>query len=128
MGTYLVVKWIHVSAAFLSIGGFVLRGTWMLAGSALFTERWVRIAPHVVDTILLASAIALAVMLRQYPFVQPWLTAKVVALVAYIGLGMTAFRFAQQRRHRLLAFWGAVSTVGYILCVAYFKSPLGPIG
>ncbi len=60
METFLVVKWIHVTAAFVSVGGFVLRGVWMLENSPLFSRRWVRIAPHVVDTVLLASAIALA--------------------------------------------------------------------
>ena len=70
MGTCLVVKWIHVTAAFVSVGGFVLRGVWMLENSPLFSRRWVRIAPHVVDTVLLASAIALAAsiigLLRSY--------------------------------------------------------------
>ena len=98
METFLLVKWIHVSAAFVSVSGFALRGIWMLANSPLFNRRWVRIAPHIVDTVLLASAIALAAMLHQYPFAHPWLTAKVLALLVYIGLGMAAFRFARSGR------------------------------
>ncbi len=128
METFLVVKWIHVSAAFISVSGFALRGIWMLANSPLFNRRWVGIAPHIVDTVLLGSAIALAAMLHQYPFVHPWLTAKVLALLVYIGLGMAAFRFAHTARLRLLAFSGAMVAAAYILSVAYFKSPLGPIG
>ena len=127
METFLLVKWIHVSAAFVSVSGFALRGIWMLANSPLFNRRWVRIAPHIVDAVLLGSAIALAAMLHQYPFVQPWLTAKVLALLVYIGLGMVAFRFAEGARTRLLAFSGAIVAAAYILSVAYFKSPLGPI-
>lgn len=128
METFLVVKWIHVTAAFVSVGGFVLRGVWMLENSPLFSRRWVRIAPHVVDTVLLVSAVGLAAMLHQYPFSDHWLTAKLLALFAYIGLGMIAFRFAESRRFRLLAFSGAIVAAAYILSVAYFKSPLGPIG
>ena len=124
---YLLVKWIHVFAAFVSIGGFVLRGIWMLRDSPRFRRRWVRIAPHIVDTVLLSSAIVLAAIVHQYPFVHHWLTAKMVALLVYIGLGMVAFRFGQSRRTRSLSFVGALLAAAYIVTVAFFKSPLGPI-
>lgn len=124
---YLLVKWIHVTAAFVSISGFVVRGIWMLSDSPRFRARWVRVAPHIVDTVLLASAVVLAAMLHQYPIAHHWLSAKVVGLLAYIGLGMVAFRFGRSRRIRALAFLGALLVAAYIVTVAWFKSPLGPI-
>ena len=87
---YPTLKLIHVSCVAISYTLFVLRGVWMLLQSPLLQQRWVRVAPHVVDTALLASAIAMAVTIRQYPLVAGWLTAKVVALFCYIGLGMMA--------------------------------------
>ena len=57
--------------------------------------RWVRILPHAIDTILLASAIGLTILLEQYPFVHAWLTAKVLALVAYIVSGSLALKHAR---------------------------------
>lgn len=67
---YLALKHLHVTCVLASGVGFLLRGMWMLAGRPL-SKRWVRILPHVVDTALVASAIALAVISHQYPFVQP---------------------------------------------------------
>lgn len=103
---------------------FFVRGVWLLRDSSLLRRRWVRIVPHGVDTLLLASAIALAVMLRQYPFVAGWLTAKVVALIVYIGLGMVAFRFAHMRRMQWTAWLAAQAVFFYIVAVAVTRQPL----
>ena len=81
---YLAIKHLHITCAVLSGSFFLLRGLWMLTGSPLLLRRWVRVLPHVVDTLLLATALVLVFWSGQYPFVQPWLTAKVLALVAYI--------------------------------------------
>lgn len=103
---------------------FFIRGVWLLRDSPLLRRRWVRIVPHVVDTLLLGSAIALALMLRQYPFVAGWLTAKVIALVVYIGLGMLALRFARTRRAQLAAWLAAQAVFIYIVAVALTRNPL----
>ena len=73
---YLALKHLHVLCAVVSGSGFFLRGLWMLSDSSRLNQRWVRIVPHVVDTLLLGSAIALAVIGAQYPLAQDWLTAK----------------------------------------------------
>ena len=75
---YTVLKTVHVGSVVVSATGFFVRGLLMLAGSPLLAQRWMRVAPHVVDTVLLTSAIALAALLHQYPFVDRWLTAKVL--------------------------------------------------
>ena len=87
---YLALKHFHITCVVLSGAGFALRGAWALAGSPLARARLTRVLPHVVDSCLLLSAIALAWMAGQYPFVHGWLTAKIVGLLAYIGLGMVA--------------------------------------
>ena len=79
---YIALKHLHITFVALSGLLFLVRGIWMLSGSQRLQQRWVKIVPHVVDTLLLASAIGLAVWSRQYPGQSPWLTAKVAALVA----------------------------------------------
>lgn len=121
---YPTLKLIHVSCVAISYTLFVLRGVWMLLQSPMLQQRWVRVAPHVVDTALLASAIAMAVTIRQYPLVTGWLTAKVVALFCYIGLGMMAFRFGRSRGLRLAAWLAAQMVFFYIVAVALARDPL----
>lgn len=116
--------WLHVLCAWLSVGGFFLRGILMLRDSPLRQTKPVRILPHIVDTLLLVSAVALALALGQYPFADAWLTAKLLGLVVYIGLGLVAFRFGPTRSIRTLAFAGALLTGIYILAVAYARHPL----
>jgi len=120
--TYTLLKYLHVSCVVLSGTGFVLRGIWMLQGSTMFARHWVRIAPHLVDTVLLASAIALALMLGQYPLVHGWLTAKVLGLIAYIVLGTIALKRGRSLRIRFVAFCGALAVFAYIVAVAMTKS------
>ena len=125
--TYLIVKSLHVGCAALSISGFAARGALMLADSPLLQARFVRIAPHVVDTLLLASAIWLAWMLGAAPFAQGWLTAKVLGLVAYIVLGAVALRRGRTKAARATAFVAALLTAGYIVSVAVTRDPRGPL-
>ena len=121
---YGTVKSVHVSAAALSIALFVLRGAWRAAMPSMLAVAWVRIGPHVVDTVLLASALWLA---WRFPAGAPhaWIAAKIVALVVYILLGTIAFRRGRTRGVRIAAFVGALATFGYIVTVALTKSPLG---
>lgn len=122
---YLALKWIHIACAILSISGFTLRGILMLVASPLLATRFARVAPHVVDTVLLASALWLAVLIGQYPFVQGWLTAKVLALLAYIVLGTVALKRARSKAARAAAFALALATAAYIVSVALTRDPLG---
>ncbi|MFA5912733.1 MAG: SirB2 family protein [Burkholderiales bacterium] len=124
IATYTLLKYLHVGCVVLSGAGFALRGAWMLQGSPLLAQRWVRVLPHVVDTVLLASAIALALMLEQYPLVQGWLTAKLIGLVVYIVLGTIALKRGRTRGVRLTAFGAALLVFAYIVAVALTKSVL----
>lgn len=121
---YPVLKLIHVSCVAASYVLFVLRGAWMIRESPWLHRRWVRVLPHAVDTVLLASAIAMAVMIRQYPFVAGWLTAKLLALVCYIGLGMIALKRGKTHRARIAAWLAAQAVFFYIVAVAVTRNPL----
>ena len=119
-----VLKHIHVACVVLSYAGFFARGVWMIRDSALLRRRWVQIVPHVNDTALLAAAIALAVMLRQYPFVHAWLTAKVLALAVYIVLGMLALKPGRPKPARVACWIAAQAVFLYIVAVAFTRKPL----
>ncbi len=97
----------------------------MLQESRLLERKFVRVAPHVIDSILLLAAIALVVLTNQYPGVQPWLTVKVVALVAYIGLGVFALRRGRTKRTRVVCLVAAIATFGFMVSVALSRSVLG---
>lgn len=119
---YTVIKMIHVITALISISGFVLRGVWMLRESAMMQQRWVKIVPHVNDTVLLLSAITLAVMISASPLSDAWLMAKILALLAYIGFGMLALKPGRSKTLRVGAWLAALCCFAYIVAVAMTKS------
>jgi len=121
--SYAAVKIIHVTSVIISYLLFSLRSMWMLRGSTVLKQRWVKITPHVVDTILLVSAITLATRIQQDPIHDPWLGAKVAGLLAYIGLGMLALRFGKTLRTRIVAWIAAQAVFIYIVLVALTKNP-----
>lgn len=123
--TYLVLKYIHVGCVALSGSGFFVRGVWMLAESPILKQRWVRVVPHVIDTVLLGSAITMLVISAQSPFAQSWLTAKLIGLVAYILLGMMALKRGRSKKVRAVFFVAALVAFAYIVSVALARSPLG---
>ena len=121
------LKLLHASSALLSISGFALRGYWMLTGNPRLRSRPARVLPHILDTLLLASAIGMLVIWQANPFEFSWLSAKITALLCYIGLGMVAFRFGKTRRVRVIACGMALLVAAYIVAVAFTKSPWGPL-
>ncbi len=114
----------HAALALLSLSGFVLRGVWMMQGSTMLAQRWVKVSPHVVDTFLLLSGLALVLNYHIYPNEQPWLAAKLTALIAYIVVGSIALKRGKTRVIRMTAFVAALAVFGYMLLVATTRSPL----
>jgi len=113
---YFAIRNLHIACVVASGLLFLLRGLWMLAAPAMLARRWVRTLPHLVDTVLLASAVTLAVLSGQYPFAQDWLGAKVIALLLYVGLGAVTLR-----RRQPWTFVAALTVFAYIVCVAVTK-------
>ena len=120
----MLVKTLHVTCAILTIGGFTLRGYWMLRASPLLNNTWVKVVPHIVDTLLLGAGIWLAINIAQYPGTHAWLTAKVLGLLAYIVLGTIALKRGKTRKIRVTAWIAATLVFFYIVLVAVTRSPL----
>ncbi len=122
---YQTLKLVHQSAVALSLAGFFARGAGGLLGASWTRSRVARTLPHVVDTVLLVSAIALAWTLRLSPHAHPWLAAKIVGLLVYIALGMVALNPARPRSVRLAAWVAALACFGHIVAMAVLKTPWG---
>lgn len=122
---YPQIKFVHVLCAALSGGLFSLRGFMMLAGSRHTNHPLLRSSSYVIDTVLLGSALLLVAILHQYPFVQPWLTAKVSLLFAYIALGIFALRRGRTRARRAICFVAALAVYALIVGIAIHHDPRG---
>ena len=118
-----MIKAIHVLTALISVSLFILRGLGHFRGAGFMRRRWVRIVPHVNDTILLLSAGLLTLQIGQYPFTADWLTAKLLALVVYILLGMVALKWARTLPVQISAWLAALVVFAYIVSVAISKRP-----
>ena len=122
--SFQLLKALHIFLVISTYTLFVLRGIWSLNGSAIMKKRWIGIAPHVVDTFLLTSALALAYTLRQYPFVDAWLTAKVAGLLLYVALGFVALHERWNKTVRFVAWLAAQAVFACIVLVAITHNPL----
>jgi uncharacterized membrane protein SirB2 len=118
-------KLLHQVTVTLSICGFVARGLGSFSGAAWVRSRTARTLPHAVDTLLLASALAMAWGLRLNAGTTPWLAAKIAGLLLYIGLGMLALRPGRPLAWRVAAWLAALLCSGWIVSVALSKNPLG---
>ncbi len=119
---YATLKLVHQGAIALSIVGFAARGVAALQGARWVRGRIARTLPHIVDTVLLASAISLVWLLRLNPGAAPWLLAKIVGLLLYIALGMVALRPGLPWAVRASAFVAAVLCFAQIVAMALTKS------
>ena len=124
MAYYSLLKQLHLTTIGITVTLFVLRGVWMMTSSPRLQTRWVRIVPHINDTLLLASGIGLAILIQQYPLVHRWLTAKFFALILYIVLGTYALKHGKTRARRIAAWITALLVFGYMVAVAIAHDPL----
>lgn len=118
---YTLLRLLHTGTVFVTLALFLLRGFWMLLDSPRLSQRWVRILPHVNDTLLLAAAIGLLVVAEINPLNQPWIMAKIIGLIAYIGLGTVALKRGRTKAVRVKAFVAALGVFAYIVAVAVTK-------
>ena len=123
MSLYSIVKIFHIICVMVSLSGFVIRGILKLNDPQILQHKLVRVLPHVVDTLLLISALTLVVMSGMYPWLAPWVGVKLVALVAYIIAGSIFMR--SESKGLVQSSWFAVSLIiaSYIVLVALTKSP-----
>jgi uncharacterized membrane protein SirB2 len=121
---YLPLRSVHMTCAALSILGFVIRYIWMLRESALLQKRAVKIVPHIVDTLLLLSAIGLVGVVGFGPNAA-WLSAKIVGLIAYIVLGTLALKRGRTKTARAVFGLLAIIVFAFVASVARTHNPLG---
>lgn len=120
---YDLLKYTHIACVIASGALFSLRGALAIAESAALQHTAFRILPHAVDTLLLASAIGMLTIAGINPFAVAFLSAKIIALFIYIGLGLVTMRFARTKRARTIAYVGALATFAYIVATALLKVP-----
>ena len=110
--SYETLKHLHALTVAATLALFLLRGYWMLRESPRMQARWVRIVPHINDSLLLAAAIAMLIIAQVNPLDQPWLMAKIIGLIAYIGLGTLALRPGRAKAVRIKALIAALGVFG----------------
>jgi uncharacterized membrane protein SirB2 len=113
-----------MNLALITLLFFLVRAFWAFQGSAMLQKKWVRICPHIIDTLLLLSAIGLVVEIHAYPGFHQWLTAKLLGLVAYILFATLTLKKAKNAQQRALFFFLTLVSFGYIVAVAITKNPL----
>jgi len=115
---YLQIKFVHILCVMLSGALFATRGLLRLADSRIAHHAALRWSSYAIDTALLTAALMLVGIVHQYPFVNGWLTAKVLLLVVYVVLGSFALRRAHSRRSAALWFVSALVVFAIIVGAA----------
>lgn len=122
---YAQIRLIHIVAVILSGSLFALRGLMMLLHSRHVNHPILRYLSYAIDTTLLIAALLLVTMLQQYPFVQAWLTMKVLLLMLYIVLGSLALKRGRTRAIQIACYFAALLVFLFIISVACTHSPAG---
>jgi len=116
-----MLKSLHITLAYLTVVGFVVRGIWAIVESPLREQKWVRVAPHIIDTLLLSIGVIMVLRIGA-SFTDGWLAAKMMALLGYILFGIVTLR-ASSKVVKITAFAASLACVAYIFAVAFSRSP-----
>ena len=117
----MTVKTLHIIFAVISIGGFFVRGYLRFVFPSLLSLRWIKIAPHINDTLLFGTALVLVYRWGTVIVSQPWFWVKLLAIVAYIVLGHMVLNTKHSKRMSALAFVGTALLACGIFVVAIGK-------
>ena len=118
-----LIKQLHVAFALLTVCSFCLRGYWMLSRSPRLHAPWSRWLPHVVDALLFATGLAMAIGLSISPLTHPWLAVKLLAIVVYIIIGSIALKRGRTRGQRVAALLLSLLVLMVIFAVALHHDP-----
>ncbi|MGS0683020.1 SirB2 family protein [Shewanella sp. 125m-7] len=118
---YPAFKHLHMTLIATSVLFFLVRFVLHLRQSPVLQKKVIKIAPHVIDTLLLLSGLVLCFQIQQYPFVDPWLTEKLGAVAAYIVLATIALKANRGTLFKVFAALGAIGWVVYAAKLAMFK-------
>jgi len=120
---YLAIRNLHILTAVFSVLMFSMRFL-LIREPAGLRRRWIRVLPHLNDTLLLTFAILLCIATHQAPLVTPWLTEKVLVVILYILAGLFAVKWAKSRRGQVTWFIIALILFAYTASIAVSKSTL----
>lgn len=122
---YSSIKHIHLLAIAFSVLLLTLRYILMMMDSSLLHKKWLKVTPHVVDTLLLASGVALIFITGFIPFTAAgaWLTEKISCVLVYIALGFVALKLGRNKIIRSVAFFGALGWLYWAAHLAMTKVP-----
>jgi uncharacterized membrane protein SirB2 len=118
---YLLIKQLHIMTVVLSITLFTLRFLVLIRSPAWQPRRWLKVLPHVNDSLLLIFAILLCIIIQQAPLISPWLTEKVAAVILYILAGMFALKWSKTRLSKIIWFMIAIFMFAYAANIAINK-------
>ena len=118
---FIMLKHLHMTVAVISILLFTFRFALTLVNSNKLSLKWLKIAPHIIDTLLLGLGIALAIKLSINPGEQLWLAEKILAVFAYIFTGYYTLKLARNRTMQIIGFLGAIGWIMLIVRIAISK-------
>jgi uncharacterized membrane protein SirB2 len=121
---YTLVKHLHLTAIGLSVLLFLLRFVLLSMQSPMLQKKWLKILPHIVDTVLIVSAVTLMILIQQYPFVDAWVTEKLLALLMYIFMVTLALKLAKTKSMRFIGLIGAISWIAFAGIAAVSKQAI----
>lgn len=117
----MIIKFVHIACVFLTFCSFSLRCYWVFTDSPVLQRKATKIIPHIIDTVLLASGVLIAVNLYEEFYRQPWLLNKFVAVIVYIILGSIVINYGKTKTVRKLTCIGAYGVFFYIIAIAIYK-------
>ena len=117
-------KHLHMTLAVISIILFTLRFVWTIANSPRLQAKWIKITPHIIDTLLLTFGVVMAVQYSINPVEQLWLGEKLLAVAAYIFTGYFTLKLARNKPMQIIGYLGAMGWVMLIVRLAMTREPL----
>lgn len=115
------MKHLHMLLAAMSVALFTFRFALLMTNPETLKKKWLKITPHVIDTLLFTVGIIMIVKLSLYPGQVDWMSEKLLAVVAYIFTGFYTLKFARNKTMRLIGFFGAIGWVCLIAHIAMSK-------
>ncbi|MGX5915354.1 SirB2 family protein [Aliidiomarina sp. Khilg15.8] len=123
MDWYFPLKHLHMTTAVLTISLFLLRLGLDVINQPGWRHTWLRRLPHINDTLLLGSAVALLFITGWNPFHNLWLGIKLLLVLGYIVTGWFALKTTMRPRIRVMA---AVLSLVQV-CVIFFLAMTKPM-
>lgn len=120
---FTLLRSLHLITVTITLIGFLVRAWWMLRDSPLLYAKPVKIFPHVNDTVLLATALGAGYVSGQLPFQDPWLTAKLTGVIAYIVFGAFGLHYGKTKGQRIVFLLLALASFCYVIAVAATRNP-----